>query len=504
MADETISQREKRELLDALDATRGNQIRIAAVLWTWLERHLHMLGSLRRKPHLIREDALKGEQFKSWDAAERRRIELAPLPASAQLLARIAVRFTARSTGGFQRARSVDGAPVYVMWRNRTVARCMTDGPPTADQPPSVTTLAPFLTVCPITTRHGIELSVRNFPTTRGGARAYAALASGFREGDPSLSVHLDALGDAGLTGLRPDEEAQVCWFDERAIDPDDEEACRQAATGAVDAAAGSPAVLVMPELAATSSVERAIRQRLAALSDEAPALTIVGLYHREPPPGEPAAVDAVLTGGAELARQVNEAIALAPDGTELWRHRKLSAAQAPLAVHDDVEDDDREDVETPADGAGEDDRPLFVEDTLPGWTLEIVSSPIGMIAILICLDSFAEHVRERLERSGADVVLVPSLSRTIHRHRTALQQAMQTLWGVAFVCNRAIKPLSEGGSRWNEHENRSFWVVPLKRLNFPRLEQGRNTSFVFRLRDAVAASAAEARRPKVGPRTQG
>ena len=106
----------------------------------------------------------------------------------------------------------------------------------------------------------------------------------------------------------------------------------------------------------------------------------------------------------------------------------------------------------------------------------------------MICLDAFHQKVRDRIEHSPAEVLLVPSLSPSVHRHRDSLQQLVQVLWGVAFVCNRSPYGKSsphnpEQVSVWNDKGNRSFWVLQRANLPRPRAKaKGAYPSFVFRL----------------------
>jgi predicted amidohydrolase len=459
-----------QDLLAGLQRANGNWAATAAVLWTWLEPRMGALGRHDKKPHMIRAEAKALSPFETWDDRERGQIEKRPLEAAAELLARLSLQVERDAGLAFAaRAVGVDGTPVWVFWRQPVLAVYAgdSDWPPAADEHPSLATLTRYLSVCPVELA-GITMTVAHrIRPTRGGRAAHDLLIRGVANAcAPSLSVHLDPLQMTGMSGLDLDAKRHAGWFDERKIAAADEQACAEAACAAVSAAAGPPSVLVMPELAATANVERAIAEQLGR-EHEAPALTVVGLYHRDAPSGEPDP-DAELDGCSLLAPHVNEAVVLAPDGSELWRHRKFSCAGALVAG----------------------DEMPFVESSRPGDKLHVVLSPIGAIAVVVCLDSFYGNGTDRLQRSGVDVLLVPSLSQSVLRHRTSLQRLVQQLWAIAFVCNRALaeeldRRTNRRRSGWDHPHNRSFWAIahrPPQRVR--RRRAGR--SFVFRLPNRV------------------
>ena len=464
---------EADKLLERLDPVADDAIRVAAILWTWLDSRRRMLGGLQRKPPEIRADGLKLPPFERIGEDERKHLKAASIATAAELLVRIDKLLTQRPPYGMHRVKSADGDDVIVMWKRAPLMRKLREDlePPSAVEQPSLTALAPRLVVCQLESRQVRLESVRTV-----GLSWRAALA-GLEQGcaHHTLSIHLDCLGDAGLEpsrdgipGWTTDGKITRGWFDEACLNREIEASCEAAAVDAIRGAAEPHAVLVLPELVATAGIERKIAVALEELNEEgrSPALTIVGLYHRFPETEEllePA--EQALVGDAPLSKRVNEAVVLGPDGRELWRHRKLSVAEAvsngrlgPSATASRVS-----------------------EDITPGRTLGLVDSPIGWIAVLICIDVFAGHLGLRLEESGADVLLVPSLSPTVHRHRNAVQLLVQRLWGAGFVCNRAPSRPGNGGSRWNEPENRSFWAI----ARYPpkdRLPNAGRTSIVFRL----------------------
>ncbi len=279
------------------------------------------------------------------------------------------------------------------------------------------------------------------------------------------LRVYLDSLDEEGLSGFErvEDGNCKVGCYRKEKIDDAEEARCVEEAKQAVRAVEGESSILLMPELAATPPVVAAVEAELKSQNEAgtAPALTILGLYHHIPE--ESPELDRDLVREGELAEWVNEAVVLGPDGTELWRHRKLSSA---------------------ADDEG------FVEDIRLGERLRLLRTPIGIVTVVICLDAFAPHVRERVLASPAEVLFVPSLSPSIHRHRTSLEHLVQVLWGAAFVCNRGPEAV-EGGTVWDEPRNRSFWAVQRRSAESSpeRTEDGR-PSFVFKLAEEMARGA--------------
>ncbi|MGO9320371.1 MAG: hypothetical protein ACLQBY_06175 [Solirubrobacteraceae bacterium] len=470
---------EAEQLLERLEPVADDAIRVAAILWTWLDSRRMTLGKLRRKPPEIRADGLTLPPFERIGTHERARLLEAPIPAAAELLVRIDKRLTGDPPEGIHEAKGADGEDVIVMWKRAPLMQALRAdvAPPSADEQPSLSTLAPRLVVCPRECRQVTLAEIH--PDDKSWRAVCAALEKACA--NATLSVHLDCLGDAGLEsstdgipGWTTDSSLAVGWFDEDNLDPVAESDCKDAAVRAVRDAAEPGAVLVLPELAATQDVEEAIVRTLRELHQQhrAPALTVIGLYHRFPAAPEPiAAAERALLGDAELSGRVNEAIVLGPDGCELWRHRKLSAAQAQSAAGAE-----------PPPGM-----PAPTEDITLGDTLRFASSPIGRLAVLICIDAFAEHLWQRLVQCGVDVLLVPSLSPTVHRHANALQLLVQKLWGAAFVCNRAPERAVGDASRWDEPYNRSFWAFARHPLDKQQIGDG-ITSVVFRLSDVHTA----------------
>jgi hypothetical protein len=132
-----------------------------------------------------------------------------------------------------------------------------------------------------------------------------------------------------------------------------------------------------------------------------------------------------------------------------------------------------------------------------------------------ICLDLFTSISEERIRRSPAEVLVVPSLSPTLTRHRIAMRSLVERLWAIGFVCNRApgdtsanpdcpnaptgnAKNPPDDGSVWNEEANRSFWMSQREPdASFERRPAGAHHSFVFRLSEAIEKSNARKKREK-------
>ena len=438
-----------------------------AILWTWLEKRLGEFGSLGLNiPELC--DVARKRPFVSINAVEVKRLREEPLVGAAELLARVA-RHLRSYNGGVataSRARGFNRAQVIVVWKRPDLAKRVGGGDeaPAAMEHPSLEALAPCLAVSPVKLNR-ILLEIAR-PTGIEWTASSLLLEAGMGE-PPTLSVHLDPLEHHGLTGWTQEGRPPVGWFDEAKINEADEARCVSAVKAAVAAASGPPAILVMPELAATPAVHDALRDALRNApkkrDKQPPALSVIGLYHI---PYSGGVVAPELRGTIAEAGHVNEAVVLGPRGGELWRHRKLSKAYAKAK---------------PAKGK-KPSVPAVPEDTVLGTSLTIVPTPVGLMAIAICLDSFQKRSRERLERSGADVVLVPSLSPSVERHRTSLRQLAQSLWGATFVVNRGLLDGHPTQDLWNSKGARSFWAFQRCKVKVPASWKAPDhPSFVFR-----------------------
>jgi predicted amidohydrolase len=514
-----------QELLDALGEARGDLARTVAVLWTWLARHPQQLGSLHAKAPAIADAAAKVRPFTAIDEDTLCWLRKEPLHNAAVLLTRIDRQLIKRKAPLLIATSGVDGTPVIVAWREPSLAIAVHEGskatsrpvPPATQTQPSLSAFAPGLLVSPVDV-DGIKLEVLELAGT-GWDAAMRRLDKGMVPPKPGLCVHLDTLGDHGMSGWSSTGQRIGC-YDPGGIDAADERRCIEAAEAAVRAAAGRSTVLLMPELAATPRVLEAVRAEIA-INENAPALTVVGLYHMVPE-GDPQ-IDPALTGNSALASRVNEAVVLGPNGQELWRHRKLSCAEGKMSGSNDSTAADRSPTEdrrptggglsrendaateelssgegdTAAEGALPragaalaDDIPpgdgdTEAEDIVLGETLALAPTPMGTVAVAICIDIFDEFAHERLARSPAEVLLIPSLSPTVIRHRYSLQRLVQVLWAMGFVCNRAPYPPEGGGSVWNEDDNRSFWASQREPLEIPpKSPAGAHPSFVFKLAD--------------------
>jgi hypothetical protein len=430
-----------KQVVEAPDLTH-----VVAVLWTWLEERMPQYGSLKASGVTIRTAARRRLPFAGLDEHELERLRRDPYQGAAELLSRVARAL--QPVGGAasaERAVGFDGADVIVIWKHPDFSLKVgaAHDPPSAAEHPSLEALAPRLTVQKRKVA-GLALAVEQ-PGGDEWTAARLALLAGMGE-FPTLSVHLDPLEHHGLTGwTQIDGDPPVGWFDEHAIDADDQEAAVMAVEAATEhtAAMKRPAILVLPELAATPTIRVALETAIGN-SSAPPALTVVGLYHGDAPDD---AIDRTSFGEADVAGHVNDAVVLGPRGGVLWQHRKLSKAY----------------------GIAKNGADPPVEDIVLSDTVTIVSTPVGIVAVAICLDSFQKQARERYMTSGADVVLVPSLSPKAFRHRDSLQQLVQATGGCAFICNRGFHaPKRTVQEIWNHEENRSFWTLQRRPIALP------------------------------------
>lgn len=174
--------------------------------------------------------------------------------------------------------------------------------------------------------------------------------------------------------------------------------------------------VLIFPELAIPPRVIRRVRAFLARQKGHGhPILTVMGLCHACP---------------RKRGADVNEAVVLGPNGTELYRHRKL----APFAVGQQYPCGER--LQT-------------------GSTLTVLESPIGNLVTLICLDFFHSEVLPLVNSSLANVMLVPSLSPTTSAHQHSAATLGASRLASTFVCNRWVVDKGKDAT--------SFYRVPRK-----------------------------------------
>jgi predicted amidohydrolase len=412
-----------------LETVRGAQTAVVALLWTWLELHLVELGSLVDKAPALLVRALEEGALAELDDAALKTIAEEPAAGAAVVLARLAQGLGDINRPIVDEVQGYLGEAVWVSWGGSELARRIGrgEGPPSAQEHPSLTTLAPNLRISPAMVGN-YRLRV---PRVDPGEwrLAEAMLVSGMARPEQPLEFHMATLGDQGLSEWWVDEELRVGALRAEEVSESEQDDAAEAFGAALEAAPAN-SILLLPELAATPVSLAAISARLAA-REEGPALTVVGLYHGEAE-GEEAQ--------AGFAPYVNEAVVLGPAGGELWRQRKMSYAE------DAVELDGRS-VEV-------------AEHIRLGDSLAVMPSPLGTIAVVICLDAFRRETRDRIERSPVRLMLVPSLSRRVYRHRDSLQQLVQALWGVACVCNRSPRTPAAGATRWNEDDNRSFCVA--------------------------------------------
>ncbi len=439
------------DLLETLASADDDLGRWIVALWTWLTPRLRRLDSRAENLHAIRERSLE-----DLATLPDLRAALVALRSSPDLLgeaARLLValeRWVAESgrpgTVLSEPAAGVDGELYHVTswsnWLAETYWEHDDRGsgePPDSDYPPSIHTLAPSLIVVPAVVE-GIELEAvapvegtaawrclqrvrHRFEMVAGGSQA------GAHEQPPRFVVHLATLGPNKLDGFKPDPARKVfVYADPDASGPTNGEIEASVAAAVKAASAAEASILLLPEFALPVARLSKLKELLAA-ADPAPTLTVAGMRHEDVElRGEPREDRA----GKVLARWANEAIVLGDDGSELFRHRKLTAY---AFEHEGVR---------------------LQEDARLGGRLPVLRSAIGNIAVMTCLDAFGDSV-DRLRRSHASLVLVPSLSRSVSPHRVALAEAVRWLWGAAFVCNR--DPTATGSEGWQADRVRSFWT---------------------------------------------
>lgn len=433
-----------------------------ALLWTWLEPKLTGLDSRAEKLWELRRLGQREVVDAEFDFAAA----LVKLSASDDMRRAAAMTLVAldRWVAEAGRAETIhslpvagmDGAGHIVAARSSWLAEAFWEGsnrerevPPSTDYAPSMSILAPTITVSPASLK-GLRVQLLSRPDDASAeARRslaatrlqLAAVACGeAREvGQPtSMLVHLATLGPnqrATKGGGLAEADGYVVVGDRNVFtygDPPaggmvDLDICA-AVEAAVRAAARDEAtILLLPELALPATALRVLEHVLAE-TPRSPSLTVAGLRHRDVvAAGEPES-DA---SGAALSPWANEAVVLGPDGVELLRHRELTGF---------------------ALGSGGPQ-----EDTRLGDRLAVLPTAIGNIAVLTCLDAFASSWI-RLLQSPASLVLVPSLSPRVNPHRSTLVPVTTWLWGMAFVCNR--HPTAAGDAAWLPDAVRSCWTV--------------------------------------------
>ncbi|MGH7750025.1 MAG: nitrilase-related carbon-nitrogen hydrolase, partial [Candidatus Dormibacteria bacterium] len=177
--------------------------------------------------------------------------------------------------------------------------------------------------------------------------------------------------------------------------------------------------LMVIPELSLSPRMLTALQDFLADSAGRGPIGTVAGLMHHVPTDDEAA--------GALQSRFVNEAVVLGPTGVELHRHRKLSAATFQNRS----------------------------EDIRPGRSIFVLDTPAGGLAVVICLDLFAQKSKARIHQLPAQLLLVPSLSPGVSAHRSAASEAAHALWGLVLVCNRWFA--DDRGDAYSGSSRRSF-----------------------------------------------
>jgi hypothetical protein len=244
---------------DSLEAALRNASPTEAVarLWTWLHGNLQDLGSQDETIPAFRRKALALPPLRRMSDDTRAEILERPLENAAVALARFGQGFEEGPSFWTARTYGIDGTEVIVTWRARTLADCVhpSRGPSAANEHPSLSTLVPRLSVCPVSLDR-VRLEVLHPDETM--ELSLRSLQRGVTE-PFELDVHLDTLGKHGITGWVTDDERKVgCLVAEHAEQPD-VDGCVRAAELAVAKAAGRSNILLLPELAATPRVVDAL-----------------------------------------------------------------------------------------------------------------------------------------------------------------------------------------------------------------------------------------------------
>lgn len=436
-------------LVAALKEAGENPVPALALLWTWLEERLPDLAERRLKaPEIV--EKVERRPFEGYTPAVWRAFEEDSVLGAAELLASIDQSINP-AWPLIGEARSFRDEKVLVCMRESqlVVASSGEEFPPSEREHPSLTTLAPKIVVSPVVL-NGVSLE----PKRAAGPLWEATiepLQEQLAEPKPKIEVHLETLGSHGLSGWDQPKGQRRGHFG--AIEEDDRRALVAEARAAVGRASrrGVATVLVFPELGVDETALAAIQDELRKREAARPCLTVVGLRHQPIDDGDPVRAD-----------WVNEAVVLAPNGVELWRHTKLmyAGSKEPIGEY-----------------------PAFVEDIRPGRTLTLFQTPVGNLAVVICLDSFGKEGRQRLDKSPANVILVPSLSKSATPHRVSLAHLVNSLYAIAFVCNRS-PVASDGPDHWNGYAVRSFWALVLRKVVPPRPKADPESdppAFVFR-----------------------
>lgn len=176
--------------------------------------------------------------------------------------------------------------------------------------------------------------------------------------------------------------------------------------------------ILILPELVIPPTVEERIHGILEGHGREGyPMLTVFGCCHCQ--------------SEDDPRIDVNEAVVLGPDGTELHRHRKLAAFT---------------------------DRERGIAERIKvGDRLSVLETRLGNLVPLICLDLPNVAILDLLKKTHGNVLLTPSLSPQTSAHDSAAKQLQIEQLASTFVCNRRFdqQPTADSPS------GTSFFRVP-------------------------------------------
>lgn len=189
--------------------------------------------------------------------------------------------------------------------------------------------------------------------------------------------------------------------------------------------------LLILPELSVPTKVEKEIQRILETHGRGGyPILTLFGRCHGKNEKGD---------------LDVNEAVLLGPDGSEILCYRKQTryTGRHVVAWYEEEQ----------AGGTVRKEAPVYLEEQIEvGEKLVVLDFPFGNLAPLICLDLLHIDLGEILHQSHADLFAVPSLSETTGAHRSAATRLMISNRASTFVTNRCIS---------NKDTGPSFYRIP-------------------------------------------
>lgn len=200
--------------------------------------------------------------------------------------------------------------------------------------------------------------------------------------------------------------------------------------------------ILVLPELRLPPpllDIARNFLRRQTITAKQGLLMVAAGSWHIDVPGG----------------RRFNRCVVLGHDGRDLWAHDKLREYEiTPQNVADNP-------GAYRAIGVGPDGA---VEAIHRGQTLQFYDSPIGRVAVAICVGFFSPDVRPLLQASGANLFLVPAMTPSITAVEACSDDLVHTQLAYTLVANCGhVGPKARSFCRW-----------PAARGNIRRLGAGK------------------------------